>query len=182
MKKTLIGLAILMPMLGFGQGNGGISSENTTTKIEWIGHSPTGQYIVKVTNKQSCEVNMRVQWGGTNQFRQKQIGPNNSDTFHIEALPIPRCFLGAKPETSCLGQTDLGTVELNVCIILPVKFKRVACTRLCLRSIKLEFEVEESSNIRQYNIQVSLNNGISYRTISILIPEGKTYYETTINL
>ena len=58
-------LVMLLPVLGFAQGNGGITNENASAKIEWVGMAPNGDYIVRVYNKQICTADMTVQWGGT---------------------------------------------------------------------------------------------------------------------
>jgi len=164
---------MMTPILGFAQGNGGISSENSSTKFEWIGISPNNQYIVKVTNKQSCTAEMRVQWGGTSQFRTKIMGSGLSDTFHITPPPTPRCFLGAKPNTSCSRSSDMGTVEINVCNILPVKFSSITGQRVGPHSVKLVFVIEEISNVKQFNIQYSLD-GKTFKTVNVISPDGVT--------
>jgi hypothetical protein len=173
MKKNLFSLLVMMaPMLGFTQGNGGITNENASTKIEWIGHSLNGQYIVKVTNKQNCSVPMRVQWGGTNRFREKIMSSGASDTFHITTPPTPTCFLGAKPTSFCSNTMEMGTVELNVCQVIPVKFSSIAGQRVGPRSVRLIFIVEEITNIKQFNIQYSLDNGKTFKTANIKTPDG----------
>jgi len=171
MKKNLFSLLVMMaPMLGFTQGNGGITNENASTKIEWIGHSLNGQYIVKVTNKQNCSVPMRVQWGGTNRFREKIMSSGASDTFHITTPPTPICFLGAKPASFCNNPMEMGTVELNICQVLPVKFSSIVGYRLDSRNIKVVFTVEDESNVKYYNIMLSFN-GRSFKTVNVKFPE-----------
>jgi len=183
MKKTLIALVMMLPALSYAQGNGGISNENASTKIEWVSHSQNGQYVVRVTNKQNCTAEMRVQWGGTNQFRAKTMSSGASDTFHITPPPTPRCFLGAKPNTSCTNTTEMGTVEINVCNTLPVKFSSITGQRVGPRSVKLVFVAEEDANTSYYNIQYSLN-GKTFTTIKVLFPngvEGNKTYSVIVN-
>lgn len=161
---------MLLPVLGFAQGNGGITNENASTKIEWIGIT-NGNYVVKVTNKQSCAVDMNVQWGGTSRFRTKNIAAGSSDTFWIDPPPPARCFLGAKPQTICTGHDDRGTVELNTCAILPVHFTNISGQRVGPHSIKLIFSAEEDGNTDHYNIQYSLD-GKTFKTVNVLFPDG----------
>ncbi len=161
---------MMLPALSYAQGNGGISNENASTKIEWVGQS-NNKYVVRVTNKQSCTAEMRVQWGGMSQFRAKTMSSGASDTFHITPPPTPRCFLGAKPNTSCANTTEMGTVELNVCNALPVKFTNIIGQRVGLRSVKLIFSAEEDGNTDHYNIQYSLD-GKTFKTVDILFPDG----------
>ena len=169
---------MLLPVLGFAQGNGGITNENASAKIEWVGIAPTGDYIARVYNKQNCTTDMTVQWGGTARFREKSIPSGGSDTFWINTPPTPNCFLGAKPRTMCTNTADRGTVELNVCQIMPVKFSNVVGQRINSNSIRLTFTAEEDLNLKQYNIQYSLD-GKTFNTVTILFPNGiegkKTY-------
>lgn len=182
MKRFLIGLLMLLPVLGFSQGNGGITNENTSTKIEWVGQN-SGKYIVRVTNKQNCAADMRVQWGGNGSFRVKNIAANSSDTFWVSPNSSPNCFLGAKPETACSNSMEMGTVELNVCQALPVTFTSIVGQRVGPRSVKLIFTAEEDSQTKQYNIQYSLN-GKTFETIKVLFPNGVVggkQYSTIVN-
>jgi len=168
MKKTLIGLVMMIPMLGLSQNNG-ISNENTSTKMEWIGIS-NGNYVIKVTNKQNCEVPIKIQWENSTFFRQKDIGANSFDTFWINQMPTG-CRLKAKPLDRCTSGGDLGWVELDICYILPVKFTSITGQRVGPRSVKLIFRAEEDSNIDHYNIQYSLD-GKTFKTVNVLFPNG----------
>jgi len=173
---------MMIPMLGFAQGNGGITNENSSTKIEWL-NQVGNQYVVRVTNKQSCPANMRVQWGGSAQFRQKLISSNSSDTFWINPNSNPQCFLGAKPVERCTSVADMGTVELNVCQVLPLKFTVFYVTRLDTYRVKVVFVVEDDTDIKEYRIKVS-NDGRNFNTIRLLFPDGLTgskQYSAIIN-
>lgn len=163
-------MALMLPMLGFAQGNGGISNENTSTKIEWVGII-NGSYVVKVTNKQSCQVDMRVQWNGSTQSNSKQISPISSDTFWMPSNPASGGFLRAKPEIVCDSRGDIGVVELNINRILPVKFTSITGQRVGAHSVKLIFTAEEDSNTDHYNIQYSLDGKI-FKTVNVIFPNG----------
>jgi hypothetical protein len=168
MKKTLITLAMILPTLGFSQ-NGGITNESVSTKIEWLGIT-NGQYIVRVTNKQNCEVPIKIQWDNSPQSRQKDIGANLSDTFQINQMPTG-CKLKAKPLSRCTSGGDMGWVEIDVCQILPVKFTNITGQRVGPRSVKLIFSAEEDGNTDHYNIQYSLD-GKTFKTVNVLFPNG----------
>ena len=176
-------LVMMLPVLGFAQGNGGITNENASAKIEWIGMSPNGSYVVKVTNKQTCQASMRVQWNGNTQSNSKQIPATLSDTFWMPPNPASGGFLRAKPETVCSSSDgDIGAVELNVNQILPVKFSSIVGQRVGPNSIKLTFVSEEDAATDHYNIQYSLDGKV-YKTATVLFPngiEGKKTYSVII--
>lgn len=161
-------MAMILPSLGFAQ-NGGVSNESVSTKIEWLG-VVNGHYIVRITNKQNCEVPVKVQWENSSQFRQKSIGPISSDTFWVNQMPTS-CKLKAKPLSRCTSGGDLGWVEIDICQILPVKFTSITGQRVGPRSVKLIFTAEEDGNTDHYNIQYSLD-GKTFKIVNVLFPDG----------
>ncbi len=60
MKLTIL-ICALLPVFSMAQtGNGGQSAENNFGKLEYVGYS-SGQYVLNVTNKQSCTVSTRFE-------------------------------------------------------------------------------------------------------------------------
>lgn len=181
MKHKLLSVlsAILIALTSYSQGNGGIAVENGSVKLEWVSTSTAGGIIVKVTNKQICLANIRIDWGAGR--RTEAIAALASDTFW---LPVPsNCLVTAKPMTNCHSQGDMGRVELNICTILPIKFKKVSAIRLNPRSVRVIFQSEEDSDLKYYNILIS-DDGKTYRTVQVVFPngiKGNKVYTTIVN-
>lgn len=163
MKKLYsILIFFLLPIFSFSQ-NGGISSENASLKLEFIGHSGS-MVVVKTTNKLICSATIRVQWGPIQ--REKIIGPFLSDTFH---LPVQtQRFIRAHSTSTCGGNS--GNVEINYLTILPIKFEFFMVKQVGKGVVNVQFKVSESENTEKFNIQIS-KDGKNFETISVIIPD-----------
>ena len=116
MKKFLIlTLFLLSYIFGFSQNNGnpngGQWPENNALKIEYLGYS-NGIHIVKLNNKQACDVDVRTKVLGRND-ELVQILASSFILINIsESLGIDVTFK-AKTETACTQETDMGWVEIG---------------------------------------------------------------------
>lgn len=164
-KKVLAYLLFLSPFCIKAQnGNGGMSQENSTLKIEYQGMN-NSYTIVKVTNKDTCDKNVRVQWGS--EWRTKMITAQSSDTFNL--VQQQPCFIMATSISSCNSAT-FGSVEINYCQVLDVKFEYIKTRQISKNEIEVEFKVSNSDGESEFNIQIS-KDGRNFRTIHIMSPE-----------
>lgn len=150
--------------------NGGQYPENNSVKLEWIGSS------VKVTNKQACESEIRVSYAQTDvDFI---IAGNSSFIFMPPAMIAT---IKAKNTTNC-GASDFGLVELTL-TAMPAKFLSFDFASIGDKKVLVTFEMAETSNIKQYNILISLD-GVNYTQIDSIKADAVTpnrKYSHTIN-
>lgn len=166
MKKFLIMMLFAGTTLMSKAQNGGISNENASLKIEYNGMTASGQTIVKVTNKDTCTSNVRMQWGRF--FRAKDVGALGVDTFILETQ-IRDCFIRATSVSPC-RTTHSGQVEINYCQALPVKFEYVTARRIDVSTIEVEFKFSEVTGTQShFNINLS-TDGKNFRTVSVILP------------
>ena len=153
--------------------NGGQSSENGSSKIEYLGTAQNGQAIIRVSNKQSCLAQMKLTY--QNLQRIKSIPSVGSDTFQI--TPGFECEVKAKPLTNC-GGANMGQVETSVCQTLPIKFEYMKVKKISDGVFELEFKASDSDGENLFNIQLS-NDGLNFKTVSVVlkseIVENKIY-------
>lgn len=170
-KLSLLAVCISIAIVAFSQ-NGGQANENPSVKIEQV--AVAGSYtIVRVTNKQACQADIRVTSGG-DQFV-KSIAPGATDTFWVETPPSMR--IQARTETNC-GTTDFGQVELTVTGgpgggggPLAIKSLFANMTKLSNGSYKLTIYSDEDDTINYYNIDVDFGDGKPVRR-TLLFPDG----------
>ena len=164
MKSLLITILSFLIVLGsFGQTTN--SDENPDIKIEWTAQLPDNTNIITVTNKQSCPADITVMY---NWDRVKTIDPFCSDTFHI--VLYQSCVLRAKSNPVCTG-TVYGTVSINLCSILPIKFTFFDVKKLSETEIQVEFELAETTSINIIGIQVSTNSK-DFRNVDLVLGEN----------
>jgi hypothetical protein len=178
--KNLI-LALLSPFL-IGTAlcqNGGQAPENNSVKLEYAGNI-SGIYYVKVTNKQSCESEIKVNDGQT----ESTITVSGNGTY---MFPLPAGITGnlkvkAKNTTAC-NNTDYGWIELSL-VGLPVKFVSFNTTRISDTEFWVNFEIAEATNVKHFNIKASTDGKI-FKTIAIVFPDElqpNRKYSVKINL
>lgn len=92
-----------------GQPNGGQWPENNALKIEYLGYS-NGIHIVKLNNKQTCDVNVKTKVLGKND-NIVQILALSYININIFEDPGVEVTFKAKTETACTQETDMGWVE-----------------------------------------------------------------------
>ena len=164
MKKvflTLLGMIVVS--LSQAQ-NGGMSNENNSLKLEYVS-STNGITVVKVTNKDTCESNVRVQWSQL--LRRKFIPGLSSDTFNL-INQNSRCFIMATSSSPCRNSND-GQVEINYCL-LPIKFEYIYVRQISDRLVNVQFKVSEADGTDRFNIQIS-KDGINFKTVSVVLPD-----------
>jgi len=144
--------------------NGGISNENASLKLEYAGMA-NGMIVVKVTNKDTCETNARVQWAQN--YRNKNIPALSSDTFHLQTMN--NCFIMASSTSLCRNH-NTGRVEINYCQILPITFEYLYVRQISDRIVNIKFKVSEADGTDRFNIQVS-KDGKNFKTISVILPD-----------
>ena len=145
--------------------NGGITNENASLKLEYAGMA-NGMTVVKVTNKDTCQTNARVQWG--QYFRTKHIAAQSSDTFHLQTQLS--CFIMATSISTCRNRFD-GQVEINYCQVLPIRFEYLYVRQISDRVVNVQFKVAEVDGTDRFNIQVS-KDGRNFKTISVILPDA----------
>jgi len=169
MKKTLFSLLAILSVgsLYSQSGNGGQFAESSSLKVALDGTSSNYQAIIKVTNKQNCQVSVKFNHNSAN--RNKTIPALGSDTFRIT---LPECNVKVKPLTNCgCDNTDMGWVELNVCQALPVKFVSFTATRLTNDLTRIQLVVEEDASIHHYAVKIS-TDGINFKEVDLIFPNG----------
>jgi hypothetical protein len=150
----------LFTMLTFAQ------SENSTLKIEQLGYG-NGTAFIKVTNKQNCSSNITISY--TNKSRSKTINGLGSDTFQIAIAGGKK--VEASSKTEC-GAGCYSSVSLHICTLLPIKFISFTATRTGSNQLTINFVSAEDYSIKSYNVNVSLDNGITWKTVKVLFPDG----------
>lgn len=178
MKKTLL-LLITVLLLGQARSqNGGQNGENESLKVTAGGVTSDWKQIIIVTNKQNCPVDIRFEHNDRTAV--KNLSALSSDTFHVT---LPNCSLRVKPLDNC-GGANMGWVEFNVCVALPVKFEYFRVRKISGTLHEVEFKIQSSSKQKYFNIQVS-KDGINYKNVTIIsadeIQPGQIY-KTKINL
>lgn len=162
-------LGTILTMAGIAQ-NGGQYPENNSVKLEWAGTS------VRVTNKQSCESLIKISYAQSEV--NVTVAANSSIIF---MPPAAIATVKAKAVTNC-GSTDFGWVELSL-TAMPVKFVSFDFVAIGDKKVVVEFTTAETSNIRQYNILMSID-GINYICIDSIKADAVTpnrKYSHTIN-
>lgn len=164
-------MALMMGLNSFSQ-NGGLLNENNSLKIEYVGITPSGNPIIKATNKQPCTSNIRVLHGPDVRF--KMIEVLASDTF---VLPIGTCNVTAKNTTNC-GVTDLGQVETNICTVLPLKFEGMSVRKINSSTVQVIFRIVELADHKLY-VQLS-KDGVHFQRVGIEVPASAKVGDTYI--
>jgi len=163
---------VMLSMAAYSQ-NGGQAPENNSVKLEFA-----GAFQCKLWNKQSCGAVITVKYNNTTT---DYTVPGNS--FVLFNTPVPS-KITAKTTTNC-GSADFGLVELNVTAqLLPVKFVSFKTTPLYGNRIKVQFEIGEASNVKQFNIQVS-KDGREWTTVALVWPDAiqpNRLYEVIVDL
>lgn len=160
MKKSILALFGTLLIFMASAQNGGQFPENNSVKLEWVGTS------VKVTNKQSCDGQIRLTYASTSV--DVSVSANSSIIF---MPPAAIATIKAKALTNC-GSTDFGWVELSL-IVTPVKFVSFDFIPIGNKDVLVTFETAETSNIRHYRILIS-HDGVNYRAIDSVKADNVT--------
>ena len=159
MKKTLLAL-LCLPMSLLAQ-NGGQQAENESLRLELNGSIGT-KTIIKVTNKQTCTTDIKFYHDGV--IDTKTFPPLSSDTFQVT---LADCSVKAKPTTNC-GNANMGWVEWNVCVALPIKFEWITTTQIDKYTIEVKFK-PTSIEGKEFYIQLS-TDGLNFKRVAIILP------------
>lgn len=178
MKQTLMALLCsLFSIIGLSQ-NGGQNSENNVLKITYIGWS-NGEHKVLLQNKLNCEVVATYNFDGVT----TNITLPALATVTLSKQSPLSSVLNAKAKrrsgANCISSPDNGWVEtFTILSSLPIKFKSVSGKRIDSNTIEVIFEAEEDTDLNYYVVKIS-TDGINYRTVGIIFPDGiissKTY-------
>lgn len=159
MKKTLLALMCL-PFASLAQ-NGGQIAENESLKLQIVGHSGT-KTVIQVTNKQSCATDIRFYHDGVTDTKTFQALAR--DTFQVT---LSDCSIKAKPVTNC-GGANMGWVEWNVCVALPIKFEWITTTQLDKNTIEVKFKPSVVEG-KEFYIQLS-TDGLNFKRVAVILP------------
>jgi len=160
MKKTLLALMCL-PLVSLAQ-NGGQIAENESLKLQIVG-SVGNKTIIQVTNKQHCVTDIKFYHDGITTT--KQFNCLASDTFQVT---LADCSVKAKPLSNC-GGANMGWVEWNVCVALPIKFEWITTTQLDKNTIEVKFKPSVVEG-KEFYIQVS-SDGLNFKRAAIILPK-----------
>ena len=169
----------LFSIIGLSQ-NGGQNSENNVLKITYIGWV-NGEHRVNLTNKLNCEVTATYNFDGVT----AEVVLPALATVTLTKTALQASVLNAKAKrrsgAACISSPDNGWVEVFTVMLTPVNFKSVKGKRIDRNTIEVTFEAEEDSDLKYYIIKVS-NDGIEYRSVGVVFPDGiissKTYTVT----
>ena len=168
MKKILLAL-LCLPSLVFAQ-NGGQQGENESLRLELNG-SIGNKTIIKVTNKQSCDTDIKFSHDGVTDT--KFFPALASDTFQISLIT---CSVKARPVTNC-GGANMGWVEWDVCVALPIKFEWITTTQIDKNTVEVRFKPITVEG-KEFYIQLS-TDGVNFKRVAIILPNdlqpGKIY-------
>lgn len=162
--------------------NGGQSNENELSKIVYLAYT-NGSYMVELANKQGCGIDFDLNW------------LKKDTTIHVPALStitiqLPGAALGgqkikAKPLYRCGNSGgDLGHVEVETPLALPVKFKSIRAEKVGKDKLKVIFEVTECEGINAFYVQLQKNWG-EFKTVAVVFPDEtqpNRQYSVTISL
>ena len=165
MKKLITAFMMIASTLNLSAQNGGMSNENAALKIEYSGMN-NGMTVVKVTNKDTCTADMRVQWA--QHIRNKDVAALSSDTFQLPTQPS--CFIMATSSSPCRN-VYYGQVELNYCQALPITFEYIYVKQISDRIVNIQFKVAEADGTDRFNIQLS-KDGVNFKTVSVVLPDA----------
>lgn len=174
MRSLILSLLVLILTISTTNAqNGGQAPENNSVKLEFA-----GAFQCKLWNKQSCEAVITVKYNNTTT---DYTVPGGS--YVMINTPVPS-KITAKTTTNC-GSADFGLVELNITTtILPVKFVSFRTYALSGNRIKVQFEIGEAQNVKQFNVQIS-KDGRDWTTVALVWPDElqpNRVYETIVDL
>jgi hypothetical protein len=168
MKKLLI--ALLFPLTVTAQ------SESNALKLESAGIF-NYKAVVKATNKQSCIANVEFEHNG--QTIIKPILPFSSDTIQVT---LPNCIIKARPLIDCDGSADMGYVEVNMCVALPIKFEWIMAKNISNYTV-VKFKVGSIEGKKEITLNFTTKNNVAkkhpIRFPSYIIPGD--VWEVTVN-
>jgi hypothetical protein len=172
--KVSILICALFPLFSMAQsGNGGQSAENNFGKLEYVGYS-NGEYVLNVTNKQTCTVNIKLEW--LTEDSVISIAPNLPTIIRLPGAAVANTKIKSKPLDRCEpGSSDMGYLEIWTPISLPITFNYFRGTLISLSKMKLEFSVEDTDNEGKFTIQVSFD-GRKWEDLIVILPFGSGVY------
>lgn len=172
--KTMILICALIPFYSMAQtGNGGQSAENNFGKLEYVGYS-NGEYVLTATNKQSCTVNIKLEW--LNHDSVISFAPNLPTIIRLPGAAVGNTKIKSKPLDRCeSGSSDMGYLEIWSPVSLPITFNYFRGTTISPTKMKLEFDVSDTDNDGKFTIQVSFD-GKKWEDLVVLLPNGSGVY------
>lgn len=168
-------LLLILPLLFFSlftvkSQNFGQVNENSILKIEYFKFENNNHYF-KVINKLNCEIQIQLN-KPTNQFSDHALVANSYMMVEIHGSATIMTNIKARRTFGavCVSSPDNGWVEMSSPIVLPVTFQNKF--GYCLNpdnSIDFTFGVEQTSDIKIYNIKYS-SDGRTFKTIQTVQP------------
>lgn len=168
MKHLILALLLLCNVVAFSQtsGNGGQANENEYVKIDYAGN-----LLGRVTNKQACDIDIKISVDGGNQWT-VTVPAGGTVTFPVTL----GTRVVAKPLFNCdHSNGDLGQVELKfTASVLPIKAGSLKVAQamnptngsVLKNTFKISFEVYDAVPNHSYLLQLSLD-GKTYQTIAV---------------
>lgn len=158
-------LAIVMVSTSALAQNNGQSPESKSMKIEFLGVTSDRKATIRLHNYQTVDVNILVE-GNTTSTHAVKATSNTIIYVDIPSSGIVR----AKPLNSGAG-VDNGWVELRISLsVLPLKFVSFKTEALVNKKVKVTFEVAELVNVKQFNVQLSLD-GSTWNNVALMFPD-----------
>lgn len=184
MKQTIfILISIFIGLITFSQ------SSDPYLSTQYLGYE-NGKHKVKVTNLQSCRVDIQFQYAGpvtgispnpNNNPEYNSVGGSGSQVFEITGTSSLQIHIKALSICDWKGNMPIWVNPLDN--ILPVKFTSISAKQISKNEIKVTFEVGEEINVSHYNIRI--NDGSGFKIYKVLF-QGETIkpgtYSTVINI
>lgn len=177
MKNLILVLVSIFTLTFANAQNNGQANENPTVKIELAGWTTGNQAIVKVYNKQSCTVDIKLNATG---FVTVNV-PANSWVL-VNVTPPANGKVQAKAQLGCNTQ-DLGQVELDLFASLPISSVSISATRVNASTFKLNLalgQVDGTNNI--VIVKIRPNVTTEPQSIVVPIPDGLSNTTYVVNL
>lgn len=185
MKKIIVLLLAALPILTFAQsGNGGQSAEDSYGKLVYMGYS-SGNYVLQVTNKQSCTVSIEIKVLSLDTTI--SVAGGATITATLPGAAVSGTKITSKPLSQCPDSPsgNMGPLEVFSPQNLPIQFTSFTVTREAGDPSKVDvvftYEfVGDQTTPDHFNIKVSRDADIkTFQTVSILWPTdaipGKPY-------
>jgi len=169
-------------MAYYASGNGGQTNENDMAQLTYTGYYG-GQYVVDLKNKQSCGIDFTVTW--LQKDTTIYVLGNSTKSIQLPGAPKGLEKIKAKPLYKCGSSGgDMGWVEVETPIALPIKFKSVRTEEIGKDKLKIIFDVEECEGVNVFNVQLQRNWG-EFKTVAVIFPDEtqpNRQYSVIINL
>ncbi len=150
--------------------NGGQSNENELSKLTFVSYAGD-RYMLDLTNKQGCGIDFGISW--LHKDTTIYVPALETKTIMLPGAPIGGTKIKSKPLYTCgTSGGDLGWVEVETPVSLPIKFTRIYTETVPgdKNKLKIIFDVEECEGVNTFNVQLS-RDGKNYKNVAVIFPD-----------